>query len=202
MPLLNGTYGYGLITKSLHWLTVMLVAAQFVVGYTMVAGAGGGPGRGGDSSPVEPDRRGEGGERFPDGVRPPFGEPAPFGERPSDGVGFPGGERFGERGGLLPVHVMLGLLIIAVALVRLAWRRATPLPPWAPHLTAGERRWLHASEVSLLTMLIVMPATGLLLVFVGGGLVPLHIAAHVLFFVALAAHVGLVARRRLLRRML
>ncbi len=201
MPLVNGTYGYGLVTKSLHWLTVLLVAAQFVVGYTMDAD-GGGPGRGGDSPAVERDWGFPDGDRFPDGGRPPVGERPSFGERPPDAARFPGSERFGGRGGLLPVHVALGLLIIAVALVRLAWRRATPLPPWAPQLTAGERRWLHASEVSLLTMLIVMPATGLVLVFVGSGLVPLHIAAHVLFFVALAAHVGLVARRRLLRRML
>ena len=33
-------------------------------------------------------------------------------------------------------------------------------------------------------------------------LLPVHIAAHVTFFVALAAHLGLVMRRRLVGRML
>ncbi len=35
MPLRNGPHGYGAVTKTLHWLTVLAIAAQFVVGYTM-----------------------------------------------------------------------------------------------------------------------------------------------------------------------
>jgi hypothetical protein len=107
-----------------------------------------------------------------------------------------------DRGALLPLHIALGLTILALALVRVGWRRATPLPPWAPQLSGGERRWLHASEVGLLTMLFAVPLTGLVLVLTDDGLLPLHVAAHIGFFVALAAHIGLVARRRLLPRML
>ena len=31
----NGEHGYGWVTKSLHWLTVAALIAQFVVGYLM-----------------------------------------------------------------------------------------------------------------------------------------------------------------------
>ena len=31
----NGEHGYGWVTKVLHWLTLGLVVAQFVVGYLM-----------------------------------------------------------------------------------------------------------------------------------------------------------------------
>jgi cytochrome b561 len=33
MPLRNGPAGYGLVTKTLHWLTVAALAAQFAIGY-------------------------------------------------------------------------------------------------------------------------------------------------------------------------
>ena len=35
MPIRNGAHGYGAVTKVLHWLTALVVAAQFVVGLTM-----------------------------------------------------------------------------------------------------------------------------------------------------------------------
>jgi cytochrome b561 len=41
----NGPHGYGLVTKFLHWATVVLLLAQFVVGYVMAgrAAAAAGP---------------------------------------------------------------------------------------------------------------------------------------------------------------
>ena len=33
----NGELGYGYVTIALHWFTVFLVLAQFVVGYVMAA---------------------------------------------------------------------------------------------------------------------------------------------------------------------
>jgi cytochrome b561 len=33
----NGPHGYGLVTKALHWLAVVAIAAQFAVGRTMDA---------------------------------------------------------------------------------------------------------------------------------------------------------------------
>ncbi|WP_454043872.1 cytochrome b/b6 domain-containing protein [Cellulosimicrobium sp. Marseille-Q8652] len=93
-------------------------------------------------------------------------------------------------------------------MVRLVWRRLTPLPPWAPGLGPGERRLAHATEVALYATLLVMPATGITLLLVDDDLLWLHVASHVVFFAALALHLALVLkhqlvdRDRLLRRML
>jgi cytochrome b561 len=176
----NGEHGYGWVTKTLHWLTFGLLVAQFVVGYLMDDNGGGhGRGRG----------RGRGG----------------------DG----GGSGHGRgRGGedevldLLPVHVGLGLAILVLAVVRVFWRVSTPLPPWAESLSAGERRIAHHTERVLLVMLFVIPPTGLVVLLGDDDLLGLHIAAHIVFFVALATHLGLVLGRGLrgrpvlLRRML
>ena len=35
MRLRNGEHGYGVVTKTLHWLTVAAIIAQFAVGLTM-----------------------------------------------------------------------------------------------------------------------------------------------------------------------
>ena len=92
--------------------------------------------------------------------------------------------------------------------MRVFWRVSTPLPPWAESLSAAERRIAHHTERVLLTMLFVIPSTGLVLVLGDDDLLGLHVAAHIVFFVALAAHLGLVLGRGLrgrpvlLRRML
>lgn len=147
MVVANGPHGYGVVTKALHWATVMALVAQFTVGYVMSAT-----------------------------------------------------EAYGV---LQPAHVALGLTILGLALARVAWRRVGGLPPWADRLTAGERRLAHVTERVLLASLFVIPLTGVVLVASGDDAVlPLHVAAHLVFFASLAAHVGLVLRRRLLPRML
>ena len=35
------------------------------------------------------------------------------------------------------LHVGLGLTVLALGVVRLLWRRTTPLPPWAENLSPG-----------------------------------------------------------------
>jgi cytochrome b561 len=110
--------------------------------------------------------------------------------------------------GLLTAHVVLGVSILVLATVRLLWRRRTTLPPWAPTLSAGERTLAHWTERALYAALFVVPGTGLWLVLVSDDAVAIHIAAHVLLYTAIAAHLGLVLkhqlidRDRLLRRML
>ena len=37
MRLRNGKHGYGVVTKVLHWLTVVAIVGQFVVGWSMGA---------------------------------------------------------------------------------------------------------------------------------------------------------------------
>jgi cytochrome b561 len=176
MPLRNGAHGYGAVTKSLHWLTVLALTAQFVVGYTMDvddSGHGRGRGRGEGSG----HGRGRGGD--------------------DDGYDLVDGSL-----DLVDLHVALGLTIIGLGVARVLWRRLAPLPPWDPRLTTTDQRLVHATETVLLTLLFVVPATGIALVLGSDDLLPLHVAAHVAFFVALAAHLAMVLGRRLLPRML
>ena len=112
-----------------------------------------------------------------------------------------------DGGTLMTVHVVLGLTILALAVARVLWRRHVGLPPWAETLSAGERVFATWTEKALLTLLFVIPLTGLWLVLVSDDAVGVHVASHIAFYVALAAHVGLVLkhqlidRDRLLRRM-
>ena len=165
--------GYRSSQKVLHWLTVLALAAQLAIGYLMDADDSG-RGRG----------RGRGGDS--------------------------GRGRGGDSSGYLDdpdvfvrVHVALGVTILALAVARVVWRRVVGLPPWAEQLTSGQRRLATWTERVLLTTLFVIPLSGLALVASGDDdLVWLHVAGHVVFFVALLAHLGLVVGRGLLPRML
>jgi cytochrome b561 len=79
-------------------------------------------------------------------------------------------------------------------------RRLDGLPPWADTLSAAERRLATITERALLVMLFAVPITGLTLVLGEDDLLPLHVAAHVVFFVALAAHVSLVVKHQVVNR--
>jgi cytochrome b561 len=177
VTLRNGPDGYGWLTKALHWLTVLAVLAQFSVGYLMDADdSGEGRGRGRGRSDESGRGRGRGGEES----------------------GY-----LDDPETLVRVHMALGLTILALAVARLLWRRVAGLPPWSEHLSEGQRRLAHWTERALLTLLFVVPLSGLLLVGVGDDdVLPLHVAAHVAFFLALAAHLATNLRPVVLRRML
>lgn len=178
MPARNGPAGYGWVTRTLHWLTVAAVAAQFTVGYLMDAddsGRGRGRGRG---------RSGDGGGEG----RGRGGEASGYLEDPEV---------------LVRVHVAIGVAILGLAIARVAWRRVAGLPPWSEHLSQGQRRLAHWTERALLTLLFVVPLSGLALVATGDDdVLPLHVAAHLAFFLALAAHLWNNVRPPVLRRML
>jgi cytochrome b561 len=110
------------------------------------------------------------------------------------------GDAFRDGLSLPEVHIALGLLIIVLALTRILWRRTTPLPPWAEHLGSGERRLEGWLEKALLTLLIVTPASGLLLVAAGDDWLPLHVLAQIALLTAIAVHVGLVLKHTVVRR--
>lgn len=175
MTVRNGPDGYGWVTKALHWVTVLALAGQFAVGYLMDAddsGSGRGRGRGGDSGRG----RGRG------------GEDSAYLDDPET---------------LVVLHVVLGLAIIALAVVRLVWRRTAGLPPWSEHLSQRQRRLAHWTERALMWLLFVVPGTGVVLVVLGDDdALPLHVAAHLAFFVALGAHLVINLRPRILTRML
>ncbi|MGW0903143.1 cytochrome b [Streptomyces sp. NPDC002853] len=178
----NGAHGYGIVTKVLHWAVFVAMAVQFAVGYLLDVDDGGhGRGRGRGRSGGHGRGRGRGGD---------------------DGYDLIGDDR------LLTVHVVLGAAVLLLGVVRLAWRLATPLPPWAPTLSPRERRLAHGTETVLYAAMFATPLTGIALVLFGDDLLAVHIGAHIVFFAALALHVGLVLkhqlvdRDRLLRRML
>ena len=171
LPLRNGEHGYGLVTKSLHWAIAAAIAAQLVVGYLLEGESGRGRGRG---------RGGESGQ--------------------GRGRGGDDLDVFGDDS-LLTLHVVLGLTILTLATVRLVWRRTTPLPPWAPTLSAGERTLAHWTERALYVLMFAIPITGLTLVFTGDDdLLLLHVTTHIAFFVVITLHVGLVLKHQLVDR--
>jgi len=128
-------------------------------------------------------------------------------------------------------HKSIGLVALAVAVLRLLARRSGRLPDWAPTLTAGERTFIHRAEQVLYTAMFVMPISGYVYVMAGGYGVTLfgiwelpnpigqrdtlavvakwtHVVSSYALLLALAGHVGLVLRHqlilkdRLLERML
>ncbi|MFN2344802.1 MAG: cytochrome b [Dermatophilaceae bacterium] len=208
MRLRNGEHGYGAVTKTLHWLTVLTIGGQFGVGYTMETDSDfreavcdqARQDRGGDISEAEEERL----ERVEERCE---AEQDRLDDDADDALGtawsdLGSGELFSEGLSLPEVHVLLGLIIIALGVLRLVWRSTTPLPPWDPRLTPANQRVVHATEVSLLTLQFLVPATGILLVVGSDALVVVHIAAHIAFFLALAAHLAMVIGKNLVPRMM
>ena len=101
------------------------------------------------------------------------------------------------------VDLLLGLTVLALGLLRPIVRRVAGLPPWSEHLSPGQRSAATWTERTLMVLLVVVPLSGLLLVGTGDDTwLPLHVGAHIAFFVALAAHLVTNLRPAILRRML
>lgn len=192
MHLRNGEHGYGVVTKSLHWLTVALFALQFWVGYTMETDRDlvrvdcdpvGERRSGGDTPDAEEDRQ----DRLEEACE------AREDEREEAAKA--------AEGDPTPLHVGLGLAILALGAVRVVWRRVGALPPWSERLGPRSRQVEGRVEKALLALMFAVPASGLLLL-AADDLVALHIGAHLAFFAALAVHLAVVVRRRMLPRML
>jgi cytochrome b561 len=207
--------GYGVVTKTLHWLTVAAFVLQFVVGYVMSTEVEETPGEtvaqadcdppgedrsGGDTSDAEEELM----ERLEEACE---AEQDRLEERGDDTLATAWADLWSGRlsvdGITLPeLHILLGLALLVLGGLRVIWRRIAPLPPWDPRLTASDRRVAHFTERVLISLMFVVPLTGIALVAVSDDLVALHVAAHIAFFVALGAHLFLVLRRGLLARML
>lgn len=122
----------------------------------------------------------------------------------------------GEDGRLVLVHVALGSTILVLACIRLAWRKWAGLPPWAPGLSATERRVASRVEQVLYATMFLIPLTGFALVLVSGEdwelgtrtwQAPLelfdddvwlgaHITTHIVFLGAFVVHVALVLKHQ------
>lgn len=65
-------------------------------------------------------------------------------------------------------HKSIGLVLLGLVLARWLWRKATPLPDWAPMLSEAERTISHRNEVRLYWCMFLLPITGYLFVMAGG----------------------------------
>ncbi len=72
------------------------------------------------------------------------------------------------QGALYNWHKSIGLLALGVALFRYTWRKTTPLPDWAPNLTAREKKSIHWIERILYLSMFLMPISGFIFVMTGG----------------------------------
>lgn len=208
MRLRNGEHGYGVVTKLLHWLTVAAVAGQFAVGWTMDAD---------DAALEREDERVDQLEELGAERAESQGEAAEeafesridrlrdeLDAREDDYVTAAFSDVFSADflgGGLSgpELHVLLGLSVMLLGLLRVVWRARTPLPPWAEYLGPGERRLQSRLEKVMLTLLFVVPGTGLLLVAGSTNWLAVHVTAQVVFLGAIALHVGLMLKHTLVR---
>jgi cytochrome b561 len=60
----------------------------------------------------------------------------------------------------VPLHQSIGMLILALALVRLAWRAVNPRPAWPPDMKPYEIRLARAVHVLLYALLFAIPMSG------------------------------------------
>ncbi|MBJ7358856.1 cytochrome b/b6 domain-containing protein [Nocardioides sp.] len=181
MHVRNGPHGYGLLTKSLHWLTFLVVVAQFVVGYTMET----------DDSVF--DRRDEACEATADTDAAEAEE-----ERCEERVDR---DEDAAEDDPSDLHVVLGIAILVLAGIRVLWRRFTPLPPWSDRYGKLGRTLQHWLEKAMLLLLFLVPVSGLLLSR-GDAALALHVASHVAFYVVVGAHIVLQVAHRHVGRML
>ncbi|HYG94842.1 MAG TPA: cytochrome b/b6 domain-containing protein [Nocardioides sp.] len=199
MRLRNDEHGYGAVTKTLHWVTVGLLAAQLWIGYTMDAEA---DARGAECEPAGEDRSGGDtsvaeDERL-DRVEEQCEAQQERVEDAADGEYDVAADGFD----LPELHLVVGLALMGLALARVVWRRTTPLPPWDPRLTPVDRTLLKWVERALLALLFVVPLTGIALLRGGEELLWFHVVGHVALYTAIAVHVFVVVRRRVVGRML
>jgi cytochrome b561 len=182
----TGPEGYGLLTKLLHWTTVLLVAAQFAVGWWLDlddCDPAAEDRSGGDTGDAADDRL----DRLEDAC-----------EARADRVDLLGG------GFDLPeLHLTLGLLVLAIGAMRPLWRRLDGFPAWSEALSPGEQRLVHGVERSLMALLVLVPLSGIVMVLTrDDDWLPLHVTAHAAFFLALGLHLFTNLRPAVLRRML
>ena len=107
MPFRNAPDRFGLVAKTLHWLTLLLLIGSFTLAFSMTA------------LPLSP-----------------------------------------RKLQLYSWHKWFGVTIFLIAIVRLAWRLAGPVPRPPEAMPQWQRRLAGTSHATLYTLLIVMPLTG------------------------------------------
>ena len=212
VALRNGEHGYGLVTKTLHWVTFAVITGQFAVGYSMDVDVEPEPVQfvNLDGLPCVATEDSDAAEAREESCEENFERLFEQAEAEADRAEeqvfsdafdavinldlFQGGVTLPE------LHILLGLTIIGLGLVRVMWRRTTPLPPWAEALSEIERKLESLLEKAMIALLFVVPGTGLLLVLGNDDWLPLHVAAHICFYLVVALHIGLVLKHTVILR--
>lgn len=83
----------------------------------------------------------------------------------------PANKRLGFE--LIQLHKSIGLTVLLLALVRLAWRLGHPAPAYPDHMTPFERRLAGASHWGFYVVMIALPLTGWAMVSTGKLLFPI-----------------------------
>ncbi len=73
-----------------------------------------------------------------------------------------------SQGTLYNWHKSIGLIALALALLRYIWRKGAALPDWAPNLSTGEKRAIHGIERTLYVCMFLLPISGFVFVMAGG----------------------------------
>lgn len=79
---------------------------------------------------------------------------------------------------VLNAHKSVGLIILILGALRLAWRKYTPLPDWPEGFTDWDKSVSHFAEWGLYTCMMVMSLSGILIEFWGGHYIPLFNLFH------------------------
>jgi cytochrome b561 len=116
----NTVRQWGIIQQTLHWIVVLAVAIQLIIGFNLWR-----------MTPDDP-----------------------------------------QWDGTLPIHAGIGLIILALMLFRLYWRRKNAVPKLPDTLSPGEKALAHATHYALYGLLIAMPIVGYFLVSSHGQPVP------------------------------
>ena len=84
-------------------------------------------------------------------------------------VALPRGEL---REGLEKIHISIGVTVLLLTLVRIAWRLVNRPPPLSDHIKPAERRAAHAVHGLLYLLLLALPLTGWVMESVGKRPIP------------------------------
>ncbi len=122
MQIGNSDHAWGVVQQALHWLVVIAVISQLVLGFTFH-----------DLPDADP-----------------------------------------RKGSLFAAHTTLGLTILIVVLIRLAWRQAHPVPRLPDTLTSTQKKIAIANHWAFYLLLIGLPIGGYLLVNAAGVKVPFY----------------------------
>ncbi len=144
------------------------------------------------------------------------------------GFGLMGGDEsttaFGaEWDTIFDWHATIGLIVLILAIVRIVWRKTTPLPSWAPGLSKREQTLAHRTEQVMYVVMIAKPLSGYVLAGAAPheidlfGTIPLgnpfgesgglndvalavHIVTGVAFLIAWVVHVGQALRHQFAKK--